>query len=72
MNGYLSTSEVYKDGSFREGPELPYEVGLHCMIAINETHAMMTGGQGSNITGVSQKYIRQNLNIVWLLPIDIL
>ena len=41
----LATTEIFKDGHFVAGPALPHPVEGHCMIRINETHSMLTGGK---------------------------
>ena len=51
-----SSSEVFEDGAFRTGPVLPVEVDNHCMVKVNETHALIAGGlpfsvsQGNNVS----------------------
>ena len=40
----LKTSEIYVEGAFVEGPELPEPTYSHCMIRLNETHSLLTGG----------------------------
>ena len=45
-NNYLSTSEIFEDGSFKAGPDLPVSVARHCMVMVNETHTVLTGGYG--------------------------
>ena len=40
----MSSTELFKDGFFKEGPQLPAEPSAHCMLELNSTHSMMTGG----------------------------
>ena len=42
--GSLKTSEILSNGTFSPGPALPMAVEQHCMIRLNETHSMLTGG----------------------------
>ena len=56
---YLSSTEIFQDTSFRPGPELPLGTYKHCMIRVNDTHAMLTGGisdgSDSQVQGGIQK-----------------
>ena len=48
----LSSSEIYEDGEFKAGPEMPVTVYSHCMVRLNETHSLLTGG-ATNLDQVS-------------------
>ena len=58
-SSYLSASEIFVNGAFTAGPELPVSVSDHCMIYINETHSMFTGGGGggTNVSDVCKEYV---------------
>lgn len=48
--GYVSegnatkTTEIFENGRFRDGPDLPLGLADHCMIRVNVTHSILTGG----------------------------
>ena len=44
LRNVLSTTEIFEQGSFKAGPVIPAPVYNHCMIRINETHSILTGG----------------------------
>ena len=44
----MATTELFVHGHIVTGPELPYAVENPCMIRINETHSMLTGGYSSD------------------------
>ena len=57
-NGFhLKTSEIFKDGAFHDGPKLLQAVGGHCMIQLNKTHSILTGG-----------YTNVNMSTVLYIP----
>ena len=43
----LDSSEIFKNKSFTPGPQLPEAVSMHCMIPLNYTHIISTGGRGA-------------------------
>ena len=49
--GFLSATEYFTPGqnpASTYGPELPYSVVYHCMVAINDTTLLLTGGVTAN------------------------
>lgn len=39
-----NSTEIFENGAFKTGPELPQAIQDHCMISLNTTHSMLTGG----------------------------
>ena len=48
LSGSLSTSVLYKNGSWSEGPRLPFATSNHCMVQVNSTHFLLLGGDGQS------------------------
>ena len=42
-----ASTEYWSFGSFRSGPDLPQATHKACLAAINDTHAVLTGGVGT-------------------------
>ena len=53
----LNSTELYEEGTFKPGPELPEAVYGHCMIRINQSHSILTGGRGGGSTVCMYRYI---------------
>jgi hypothetical protein len=48
-NGYLQTSEFISIGQPAvKGPDLPYEVQLHCLVRVNSSMALLCGGENGD------------------------
>ena len=43
----LGETEIYENGIFRFGPDLPKALKEHCMVNLNRTHVFVGGGFGS-------------------------
>ena len=54
----LSSTEVFANGAFTPGASLPVPMSGHCMIKINETHSIVTGGhmQKTYVSIVSSRF----------------
>ena len=59
LGGYdhnvLVSSEFYRAEVFGTGPTLPSPTAEHCMIKINETHSILTGGLYDNIINIKSE-----------------
>ena len=66
-----STEILGSQGVFVAGPDLPISVHSHCMTAINETHAFLTGGTYQKPNGDSRynrdSFIYSSLTQEWIL-----
>ena len=51
------TTEIFSDGSFFPGPDLPKPLTSHCMAWLNATHISMVGGWGDNGSAVASAYL---------------
>ena len=50
----IKSSEIFENGTFNEGPDIPEAIIKHYMVKINTTHSMVTGGHGNG--GVSSQF----------------
>jgi len=62
----MSSTLVYRDGSFSYGPGLPAEKYSHCQVTLNATHVFITGGYVD-----SQTMVLNFLNMQWTFLDDL-
>ena len=51
----VRSTKVFRLGKLTKGPKLPQITHSHCMIRINETHSLITGGRIKVVVGVGLK-----------------
>ena len=51
------TTEIFSNGAFTPGPDLPEPLTSYCMARLNETHISVTGGWGDNSSAVLSAYL---------------
>jgi len=54
---YFSSTEIFSEGSWYPGVNLPDKVWLHCMVSINGTHIFMSGGMNHRGHHIGDTYI---------------
>ena len=60
----LNSSEIFFNETFFSGPELPEAVSMHCMVQLNITHVVSTGGKGASSSAVKNAEIL-NSEMIW-------
>ena len=62
----LKTTEIFKNGHFTFGQDLPHPTFSHCMAKINSTHIVTTGGKNTAINVLNKIHIiNLNSNTNW-------
>lgn len=65
----LNSSEVFKDGSFETGPQLPEAVYDHCLVATLDGKGILTGGDTENAFASNKTWLYDWATNEWnLLP----
>ena len=59
----MKSSEIFENGNFNEGPDIPEENYRHCMVKINSTHVVLTGGVSYNGLVVSSQILMKSVGI---------
>ena len=59
---YLSTSEIFKDGAWKEGPKLYYPVFDHCQVVLHGKVVVAGGRLGKEVTGKTWYLLESSLS----------
>lgn len=60
----LDSTELFQNSSFVSGPVLPHAVSMHCILKLNYTHAIMTGGRGTSSRALKNIHLF-SMDFVW-------
>ena len=60
----LDTTEIFYNSSFSSGPILPQAVSMHCIVKLNRTHMVSTGGRGTSSKALNNVDVL-SLDFVW-------
>lgn len=48
----LGSTEIFKDGQFHSGPDLPIPITKHCVVRFSTNQWLITGGDDGNVSSV--------------------